>query len=226
MYGKIIFNADLKVLTGLHIGGGSAFSAIGAVDSPVVRDALSKLPIIPGSSLKGKLRTLLARSLAADITKLPEPNGDDPVIKRLFGASAPDDIVKSRLQFSDCFLKNKDELKKIGPTEIKFENTISRSTSAATPRQIERVISGSVFGFCMVYELENKAELEEDMEYFIRGLKLLQMDYLGGHGTRGYGRVSFENFQLEQVEEGLTEQELQKIKDLFKEVENYALLPV
>jgi len=226
MYGKIIFNADLKVLTGLHIGGGSAFSAIGAVDSPVVRDALSKLPIIPGSSLKGKLRTLLARSLAQDITKLPEPNGDDPVIKRLFGASAPDDIVKSRLQFSDCFLKNKDELREIGPTEIKFENTISRSTSVANPRQIERVISGSVFGFCMVYELENKAELEEDMEYFIRGLKLLQLDYLGGHGTRGYGRVSFENFQLEQVEASLTEPELQKIKDLFKEVENYALLSV
>jgi CRISPR-associated protein Csm3 len=225
MYGKIIFNADLKILTGLHIGGGSVFSAIGAVDSPVIRDALSKLPVIPGSSLKGKLRTLLVRSLAEDITKLREPNEDDSIIKRLFGASAPG-IVKSRLQFSDCFLKNKDELKEIGPTEIKFENTISRSTSAANPRQIERVISGSVFGFCMVYDLENKAELEEDMEYFIRGLKLLQLDYLGGHGTRGYGRVSFENFQLEQVEASLTEPELQKIKDLFKEVENYALLSV
>ncbi len=225
MYGKIIFNADLKVLTGMHIGAGSAFSAIGAVDSPVVRDALSKLPIIPGSSLKGKLRTLLARSLAQDITKLPEPNEDDPVIKRLFGASAPD-IVKSRLQFSDCFLKNKDELEKVGLTEVKFENTIKRSTSEANPRQIERVISGSKFGFCVVYDLENKAELEEDMEYFIRGLKLLQMDYLGGHGTRGYGRVSFENFQLEQAEGSLTEPELQKIKNLFKEVENYALLSV
>lgn len=225
MYGKIIFNADLKVLTGMHIGGGSAFSAIGAVDSPVVRDTRTKLPIIPGSSLKGKLRTLLARSLAQDITNLPEPNGDNDVIRRLFGASAPD-IIKSRLQFSDCFLKNKDELEKVGWTEVKFENTISRSTSVANPRQIERVISGSVFGFCVVYDLENKADLEEDMEYFIKGLKLLQLDYLGGHGTRGYGRVSFENFSLEQVEEGLTEPELEKINNLFKEVENYALLPV
>ena len=225
MYGKIIFNADLKVLTGMHIGGGSAFSAIGAVDSPVVRDTISRLPIIPGSSLKGKLRTLLARSLAADITKLPEPNGDGKEIKRLFGASAPD-IVKSRLQFSDCFLKNKDELEKVGLTEVKFENTISRSTSVANPRQIERVISGSVFGFCVVYDLENEADLEEDMEYFIKGLKLLQMDYLGGHGTRGYGRVSFENFKLKQPEKSLTEEKLQEIKDLFKEVENYALLSV
>jgi CRISPR-associated protein Csm3 len=225
MYGKIVFKAELKVLTGMHIGGGSDFSAIGAVDSPVIRDTRTKLPIIPGSSIKGKLRTLLARSLAQDITKLPDPNGDNPVIRRLFGASAPD-IVKSRLQFADSFLLNKTELEEVGLTEVKFENTINRSTSVANPRQIERVISGSVFGFCMVYDLDNKTELEEDMEHFIKGLKLLQLDYLGGHGTRGYGRVSFENFRLEQVEEGLTEPELQKIKKLFEEVENYALLSV
>jgi CRISPR-associated protein Csm3 len=227
MFGKIVFRADLKVLTGMHIGGGSAFSAIGAVDSPVVRDARTKLPIIPGSSLKGKLRTLLARSLAQDITRLPEPNEDHLVIKRLFGASEP--VIKSRLQFADSFLLNKDELERVGLTgltEIKFENTISRSTSVANPRQIERVISGSVFGFCVVYDLENKNEMEEDMEYFVKGLRLLQSDYLGGHGTRGYGRVSFENFRLEQVEKGLTEDEIQKISKLFKEVENYALLPV
>jgi len=209
----------------MHIGGGSDFSAIGAVDSPVVRDTRTKLPIIPGSSLKGKLRTLLARSKAQDITKLPDPNGDNPVIRRLFGASAPD-IVKSRLQFADSFLLNKTELEEVGWTEVKFENTINRSDSVANPRQIERVISGSVFGFCVVYDLENEIELKEDMEYFIRGLKLLQLDYLGGHGTRGYGRVSFENFSLEQVEKGLTEPELEKINNLFKEVENYALLPV
>jgi len=225
MYGKIVFRADLKVLTGMHIGGGSDFSAIGAVDSPVVRDTRTKLPIIPGSSLKGKLRTLLARSKAQDITKLPKPNGDNPVIRRLFGASAPD-IVKSRLQFADSFLLNKTELEEVGWTEVKFENTINRSDSVANPRQIERVISGSVFGFCVVYDLENEIELKEDMEYFIRGLKLLQLDYLGGHGTRGYGRVSFEKFSLEQVEKGLTEPELEKINNLFKEVENYALLPV
>jgi len=225
MYGKIVFRAELKVLTGMHIGGGSDFSAIGAVDSPVVRDTRTKLPIIPGSSLKGKLRTLLVRSLALDITKLPEPKEDDSVIKRLFGASAPK-IIKSRLQFADSFLLNKTELEEVGWTEVKFENTINRSTSVANPRQIERVISGSVFGFCVVYELDNELELKEDMEHFIKGLKLLQLDYLGGHGTRGYGRVSFENFRLEQVEENLTEPELQKIKKLFEEVENYALLSV
>ena len=72
MYGKLLIRCELEVVTGLHIGDSSAFSAIGAVDSPVVRDPLSSLPIIPGSSLKGKLRTLLARSRCQDIENQKE----------------------------------------------------------------------------------------------------------------------------------------------------------
>ena len=71
MYGKILIRCDLEVRTGMHIGGSSSFSAIGAVDSPVIRDPLTGRPIVPGSSLKGKLRTLLARSFAGDIEKMP-----------------------------------------------------------------------------------------------------------------------------------------------------------
>ena len=59
MYGKILLKCDLVVLTGMHIGGSSTFSAIGAVDKPVVRDARTGLPIVPGSSLKGKPPHLL-----------------------------------------------------------------------------------------------------------------------------------------------------------------------
>ena len=59
MTGKILIKCDLVVRTGLHIGGSSSFSAIGTVDSPVIRDPFTGLPIVPGSSLKGKLRTLL-----------------------------------------------------------------------------------------------------------------------------------------------------------------------
>ena len=85
MYGKILIRCDLEVCTGMHIGGSSAFSAIGAVDSPVVRDPYTGLPIVPGSSLKGKLRTLLARSLCQDIENMPECSADDARILRLFG---------------------------------------------------------------------------------------------------------------------------------------------
>ena len=80
MYTKILIQFDLEVVTGMHIGGSSAFSAIGAVDSPVIRDALTGRPIVPGSSLKGKLRTLLARSFAGDIQKMPEFRDDHPAV--------------------------------------------------------------------------------------------------------------------------------------------------
>ena len=59
MYAKIRINGDILVKTGMHIGGSSAFAAIGAVDSPIVRDVRSNLPLLPGSSLKGKLRNLM-----------------------------------------------------------------------------------------------------------------------------------------------------------------------
>ena len=62
MYAKIKIQGTVEVITGMHIGGSSAFSPIGAVDSPVMRDVRSSLPLIPGSSLKGKMRTLLAKT--------------------------------------------------------------------------------------------------------------------------------------------------------------------
>ena len=69
MYGKIKITADLHLLTGMHIGGSNIFSSIGSVDSPVIRDAMTQQPIIPGSSIKGKLRTLLVRTLVPGPTQ-------------------------------------------------------------------------------------------------------------------------------------------------------------
>lgn len=75
--------------TGLHIGDSSDFAPIGAVDSPFIRDPLTKAPIIPGSSLKGKMRTLLAR-VRDDMIELhlPKPEEDEAVVARLFGISS------------------------------------------------------------------------------------------------------------------------------------------
>ena len=151
MYGKILIRCDLEVRTGMHIGGSSAFSAIGAVDSPVVRDPYTGYPIVPGSSLKGKLRTLLARSTCQDIEHMPAFDKDDERILRLFGSSEP--VRRSRLQFADAFLSNAKELSNVGVTEVKTENAISRANSVANPRQIERVIAGAKFGVSIVYDV-------------------------------------------------------------------------
>ena len=193
MYGKIQITGTIEIVTGLHIGGSSAFAAIGAVDSPVVKDARTNLPIIPGSSLKGKMRTLLAKQY----NKVPakDPSEDDERIIRLFGSAKKknNSIPRGRLLFSDMILTNKEELYDSGVTgiiEIKFENTIKRLTAVADTRQIERVIRGSIFELDLVYEV-NDDHVTEDFEVIRNGLKLLEYDYLGGSGSRGYGKVRF-----------------------------------
>lgn len=227
MYAKIIIKSELEVLTGMHIGGSSGFSAIGAVDSSVISDPRTNQPIIPGSSLKGKLRTLLVRSISKDICKMTKPNNDPYPIRRLFGSST-DPILKSRLQFADSFVTNLEEFKEIGLTEIKFENTIDREKGVSNPRQIERVNRGVKFGVNIAYDLTEEEEFEEDMQYLAKGLKLLQLDYLGGHGTRGSGRVSFRNISIIQYDDTdhILSKHIDRINNMFKEVEEYELFSV
>lgn len=211
MYAKIRITGVIKAETGLHIGASGAFSAIGAVDAPVVRDALERdKPIIPGSSLKGKMRALLARQY--NEKPFRPPNEDNEIILRLFGCSKNQKYRVSRLLFSDMVLKNAEELRKRGAealTEVKFENTINRMTAEATPRQIERVIRGSEFGLDIIYEIttQNAAEITEDFELLNDGFKLLSCDYLGGSGSRGYGKVAFSGLSAKvaagEAEDGL-----------------------
>ena len=197
--GKIIIQGELIVKTGMHIGGGSDYAPIGSVDSPFVRDPLTQEPIVPGSSLKGKIRTLLARCRSKQYI-VNDIKADDEVLKRLFGSTSPQ--VISRLQFQDLFVSGESKLlfESIETDtymgEVKFENTINRADGAAKPRQIERVPAGTKFVFQLVYTVIDETEIEEDLKTLRAGIKLLELDYLGGHGTRGYGRVSIENIKV------------------------------
>ncbi|MBQ6986860.1 MAG: type III-A CRISPR-associated RAMP protein Csm3 [Oscillibacter sp.] len=220
MYGKILIKCELAVRNGLHIGASSGFSAIGAVDSPVVRDPMSGYPIVPGSSLKGKLRTLLARELLegkkASGAYRNAWDNDPQAVKRLFGSSDP--IQAARLQFADCPVLNPLNLRPSEMTEVKVENSIDRSggkfDGRANPRQIERVNSGISFSVRIVYEAYNGFESQatrDDLQLLATAMHLLQWDYLGGHGSRGSGRVSFLNFRLSPFPEGADMTELEKI---------------
>ena len=213
--GKICIEAELVLETGLHIGGGSQNSAIGAVDSPVIRNPITKEPIIPGSSLKGKMRTLLAK-LQGEGPFLNRPDEDAIVVKRLFGSSEP--IQSARLQFFDVpMLKNSVEsIEKMNTdlylTEVKFENSIDR--------QIERVPAGAKFAFQLVYNVEDQAELNEDMQALKQAFTLLQMDYLGGNGSRGYGRVQLKNIKVTiPIQRASADIHLQEIEELLKGAE-------
>ncbi len=193
---KIKIKGSIDVLTGLHIGASSAFAAIGATDSPVIKDPLTNLPLIPGSSIKGKMRSLLARAVNTEIAESPDQ--DAPIIRRLFGDTEKN--KQAKLIFRDTTLSNAEQLYSRGAntlTEVKFENTIDRYSSLANPRQIERVIAGSRFDFELIYNLTDESQVKEDVDLIIQGLRLLELDYLGGHGSRGSGRIRFANLVAE-----------------------------
>lgn len=204
MFAKIEISGTIEIVTGLHIGGSSAFSAIGAVDSPVVMDTRTNQPMIPGSSLKGKMRALLAKQYNADIAKLANTADDDAeCLTDLFGSAKAK--KESRILFTDMFLSNLDELKRAGltgATEVKFENSISRMTAIANPRQIERVVRGAKFPMQLIYEYSDKIDVEtllQDFRILKEGFMLLEYDYLGGSGSRGYGRIKFLDLYAEPV---------------------------
>lgn len=206
MYGKLEISGKIKIMTGMHIGGSKEFSAIGAVDSPVMRDTYTNMPFIPGSSLKGKMRYLLQERYGEKIVDVKTGHNDDDYrVLRLFGSSndkSSEKSLKSRLYFSDSFVSNMDEIEKIGlrgVTEVKFENKINRFTAVAEPRQIERVIRGTEFDFSIIYNIEEENEIEEDFALIKEGFKLLEYDYLGGSGSRGYGRIKIIDLSLDPV---------------------------
>jgi len=223
MFAKIEIRGILEVVTGLHIGASSAFSAIGAVDSPVISDTRTSMPMIPGSSLKGKMRSLLAKKYNDVFAE--KPDNDNECLTLLFGNAKKEKVKTSRILFSDMFLSNMDELKRGGLTsakEVKFENSISRASAIANPRQIERVVRGAKFPVQLIYEVSDvagnadKDTIIQDFKILSDGFEMLEYDYLGGSGSRGYGRVKFEEFEVECVMGELDEdiiEECQKIME-------------
>lgn len=222
MYGKIEISGRIELLTGMHIGASDSFAAIGAIDTPVIKDPISGLPLIPGSSLKGKMRTLLAKQYNPNpFVKWEE---DDEKITRLFGSSKSvknGHPVSARILFSDVVMENLDEIKAHGvesPTEAKEENAINRVTGIANPRVIERVIKGAAFPLSIIYNVENEEEMTEDFKTIADGLKLLQYDYIGGHGSRGYGRIAISDLHVDVVVGDVKEELLNQCEAIIEEI--------
>lgn len=212
--------AIIEVKTGLHIGAGNDEIKIGGIDNPVIKNPLTNESYIPGSSLKGKIRTLLEWHLGLveddgkpvscvkkDNNKkhIKKENFDKikPIVK-LFGNGETiknDNIAKeigpTRVSFADCELKNLNELlERNALTEEKMEVTINRITGTVGgggPRHMERVPAGAEFNFKVtLLEFEGDENLEAILAF---GMRLLELTNLGGNGSRGYGRIKFKNIQ-------------------------------
>ena len=203
----------IELMTGLHIGGSTNTIEIGGKDNPVIRHPITKEPYIPGSSLNGKMRSLLEWKLgkidtnpeSKDFGEVHKCSESDCPICRLFGTTAEDSKVgPTRLIFRDAVLSEdtKNEMKRKMQTwspesisEEKYENTINRITARANPRNFERVPSGVKFSFEISYRIfedgDNGATDGSLLQYVIDGLKLIEKDALGGAGSRGSGQVRF-----------------------------------
>ncbi|MDR1820392.1 MAG: type III-A CRISPR-associated RAMP protein Csm3 [Methanobrevibacter sp.] len=198
--------------TGLHIGGSNETIEIGGSDNVIIRDSISGFPFIPGSSLKGKLRYLLELSDKESAKSVIANGGgvaDSPncVVSKIFGTSpdenmnaTPENLMKTRLIVRDSF-PTEDSLQLwengveiLKGAELKYENTINRITSAANPRNMERVPKGSKFSFEMILSVYDGDDF--NLSSLFEAINLLEDSYLGGSGSRGYGKVGFEDITL------------------------------
>jgi len=223
--GKVIVTGEIEAVTGLHIGGAAAGLDIGGVDNPIIRHPVTREPYIPGSSLRGKMRSLLDRHFGKDINKFIQRR--EPVVRvhecetesayaecpvcQIFGVTPGDrrrdwtQLKPTRLLVRDVLLSKESEATEklrraktdLPYTEVKWEAAIDRITSAAVPRQNERVPAGAVFApFELVYSLYdlNGTGCQTDvdwLQYVFKAMELLEDDYLGGYGSRGAGKVAF-----------------------------------
>lgn len=194
---KIKYTGIITLKTGLHIGGTNAALNIGGPDKFVVRNPITNAPYIPGSSLKGKMRALIeivygcVTSTKMGIGPSADPNSKSGA---LFGVATGDDRNKpSRLIVRDAEMDlSKPEMfdnTDLPFTESKTEVAIDRVTAKANPRTFERVPAGAQFKLDMVLNIFENEDEKSLTDTLMKAIQLLQDDYLGGNGSRGYGQV-------------------------------------
>ncbi len=211
----------INLLSGLHIGAGNTEMHIGGTDNPVLKNPVTNRPYIPGSSIKGKMRSLVewragvvsqSNGRPLDFTHIAKLDATEKqqgkTILKLFGgapggADADDALVSEigpgRLAFWDCeltddWLKEMDD-KNLLLTEVKMENSIDRIKGVAeNPRNTERVPAGAVFDFQLSLKVIDDENLVDDV---LEGLHLLELTGLGGSGSRGYGKIAFSDLKID-----------------------------
>ena len=228
---KIKIETTIELLTGLHIGGSKDSVEIGGIDLPVIKLATKEnQPYIPGSSLKGKMRCLL--ELANGISEIGKSGRDNGMVKSLFGYAAGSKSAQpSRLIVRDAMLTEESKQELEGSdnldmpfTENKFENTIDRVKGITVQggiRQTERVPAGAKFNTEFIINVFEGADSEgkpypsekDLIDFFLEGLRLLEKDYLGGSGSRGYGQIKFgdlkrKDYTAESKWEGVAQNDL------------------
>lgn len=228
LYGRVFIRADIKAVTGLHIGGSGTGLEIGGVDKAVIRNPLDKRPYIPGSSLRGKMRSQTEKVLGkkqnnriGQVTIHTCKSEDEYragggcVVCHVFGVPAeigypgPTRLVVRDVNLTPGSAEALDHANtELRYAEIKTEVAIDRVTSAATPRSLERVPAGAVFGPAeLVFGIYEAADYDR-LKVVIDALQLVEDDYLGGAGSRGSGKVQFTNLKVTARERNAYDKEI------------------
>ncbi len=206
---KIVkITGKIELLSGLHIGGGDDTMKIGGIDNGVIKDINTNNPYIPGSSLKGKIRSLLEWDIGVvgigDGNPFSSTLLNDPIFEDKDKKASAETLLKlfgdketlfgiTRISVGDCpvSLESNDMVL----SEAKYENVIDRNTGTARhgvgARQTERVPAGVKFDFDIRVKILDEDNEDNLINMLKRGFELLEDDYLGGSGSRGYGRVKF-----------------------------------
>jgi len=210
----VSITGDLVCKTGLRIGGSKEELEIGGMDNPIIRDPVDGLPYIPGSSIKGKLRSILEYKYDR-VGQQGRPCGCGESLEvcpvcTIFGPHfrPMHQLGPSRLIVRDALLSasSQEELSRLAReeglnyAEVKTENIIDRRTGIAAQgglRTQERVPKGTLFDLNMSVRLFNGDDEAKIVGYIKESLELLEKDYLGGSGTRGYGWVEVQNLKVE-----------------------------
>ncbi len=218
--GRVFVTFDVQAVTGLHIGGSDTGIEIGGVDKTVIRDPMTNRPYIPGSSLKGKMRSLLEKYRGLEQNQRigqgyihscqDNDTYQDCDICQIFGVpgerpfGTPTRLVVRDVHMSEESAEALESRARtdLPYTEVKTEVSIDRVTSAANPRQMERVPAGTRFGPAeLVYSVYEGAGCDPAQDIarlriLVEGLQLLEDDYLGGQGSRGAGKVRLTNIRI------------------------------
>ena len=203
---KIKIQTSITLVTGLHIGGNSENVEIGGIDNPVIKMASNgNQPYIPGSSLKGKMRCLLEQAAGASQI------GMSPEVNNLFGIienrANHTENQPSKIIVRDAMLTEESKEMLLACdgldmpyTESKSENVIDRVKGVAEhPRQTERVPAGAKFDAEFILNIWDTDNEQDMLNLFHRAISLLENDYLGGSGSRGYGQIKFGELQTTEL---------------------------
>lgn len=191
------FKGTLKVGgSGLRIGAEKENVGIGENENPIIRHPITRIPYVPGSSIKGKIRSLLESMNCQHTQQTGEPcSCGICLVCQLFGCGSA--RTPTRLVFRDCqpTVATKEIWSVSGvDSEIKMEVKINRTTGTtdnrSTPRPMERIPAGSDFDFAFSLRIFEGDDTSKYYTLLAEGFDLLEKHYLGGSGSRGYGEVA------------------------------------